>query len=74
MINTQSLKTLDPVEHLDTVAGLQIFLNDAFETNDPKYITKAIGIVVRTKEKSELTKKLEFEKNNSTNRYVKMVI
>lgn len=56
MIDASCLKTFDPVEYLDSEEGIRIFLSDAFETGDPKYISKALGIAARAKGMTELAK------------------
>ena len=43
------LTKYDPAEDLDTPEAIEIFLNDAFETGDPAYISKALGVVARAK-------------------------
>lgn len=46
---TERLFPYDPVEDLDSPEAIEIFLNDAFETGDPAYISKALGVVARSK-------------------------
>ncbi len=36
-------------EHLDDAESIEIFLQDAFETNDPGYIANAIAVVAKSK-------------------------
>jgi probable addiction module antidote protein len=43
------LPPYDPAEDLDTPEAIEFFLNDAFETGDPAYISNALGVVVRVK-------------------------
>jgi probable addiction module antidote protein len=43
------LKDFDAAEYLDTPETIAEFLNEAFETGDSAYITKAIGIAARVK-------------------------
>ena len=43
------LKNFDAAEYLDTPETIAEFLNEAFETGDSAYITKAIGIAARVK-------------------------
>src|SRR5260370_6805313 len=43
------ISTFDAAEYLDTPELVAAFLNEAFETNDPVYITKAVGIAARAK-------------------------
>lgn len=57
MIDTNALKDFDASEYLDSDEGIQIFLNDAFETNNPKYIANALGVAARAKGMTELAKK-----------------
>jgi probable addiction module antidote protein len=43
------ISTFDAAEYLDTPELVAEFLNEAFETNDPVYITKAVGVAARAK-------------------------
>jgi probable addiction module antidote protein len=43
------LKDFDAAEYLDTPETIAEFLNEAFETGDSAYITKAVGIAARVK-------------------------
>jgi probable addiction module antidote protein len=43
------LRDFDAAEYLDTPETIAEFLNEAFETGDSAYITKAIGIAARVK-------------------------
>ena len=43
------LKDFDAAEYPDTPETIAEFLNEAFETGDSAYITKAIGIAARVK-------------------------
>ncbi len=45
----EKLSAYDPAEDLDSPESIEIFLNDAFETGDPVYISKALGVVARAK-------------------------
>ncbi len=45
----ERLTTYDPAEALDSPEAIEVFLNDAFETGDPSYISKALGVVARAK-------------------------
>lgn len=56
MTKINELKTFDPVEYLDSDDAVRVFLDDAFETGDPKYIAKAIGIAAKAKGMTELSK------------------
>lgn len=57
MIDVKKMKIFDAAEYLDSDEGIRIFLNDAFETKDPKYIAQAIGVAARAKSMTELAKK-----------------
>ncbi len=43
----------DPTAALDTEEAVNIFLNDAFETENPAYITEALGLILRAKDISQ---------------------
>ncbi len=43
------LSIYDPAEDLDSSETIEFFLNDAFQTGDPGYISKALGVVARAK-------------------------
>lgn len=45
----EKLSIYDPAEDLDSPEAVEIFLNDAFQTGDPGYISKALGVVARAK-------------------------
>ncbi len=45
----EKLSVYDPAEDLDCLEAIEVFLNDALETGDPVYISKAIGVVARAK-------------------------
>ncbi|MFA7645627.1 MAG: addiction module antidote protein [Phenylobacterium sp.] len=44
----------DAAEVLDTPEAIEAFLEDAFESGDPAFITHALGIVARAKGMSQL--------------------
>ncbi|MDZ4055035.1 MAG: addiction module antidote protein [Phenylobacterium sp.] len=50
------LKTsrFDAAESLDTPEAIEAFLENAFESRDPSFITHALGIVARAKGMSQL--------------------
>lgn len=50
------LKTsrFDAAEVLDTPEAIEAFLEDAFESGDPAFITHALGVVARAKGMSQL--------------------
>lgn len=43
------ISTYDPCKALDSVDAINAFLEDAFETGDPSYIAKALGLVAKAK-------------------------
>ena len=45
----EKITTYDPAKALDSVEAINVFLEDAFETGDPSYIAKALGVVARAK-------------------------
>lgn len=56
--------TFDAVEYLDTPEVIAEFLNEAFETNDSAFITKAIGIVARAKGMTEVARKADVSRES----------
>ncbi|WLH47768.1 hypothetical protein PSH83_07560 [Pseudomonas beijingensis] len=46
----------DPIEYLSTPEAIAEFMRDAQETGDTSYIAKAIGIFVRAKGMTELSR------------------
>jgi probable addiction module antidote protein len=45
----ERLYDYDPADALKSDEAVEIFLSDAFETGDARYIAKAIGVVARAK-------------------------
>lgn len=45
----EKLSIYDPAEDLDSHEAIEFFLNDALQTGDPGYISKALGVVARAK-------------------------
>ena len=45
----EKITTYDPAKALDSVEAINVFLEDAFETGDPSYIAKALGVVAKAK-------------------------
>jgi len=43
------LCSYDPAEALKSDEAIEVFLADAFETGDARYIAKALGVVARAK-------------------------
>lgn len=46
---TEKLTTFDPAEHLTSDRAIADFMAGAFETNDPRFVAHAVGIVARAK-------------------------
>lgn len=53
------LKTtlFDAADYLDTAEAISVYLEDAFETDDPAYIAHALGTVARAKGMTEVARK-----------------
>jgi probable addiction module antidote protein len=47
----------DAADYLDSAEAIAIYLEDAFETDDPVYITHALGTVARAKGMTEVARK-----------------
>lgn len=45
----EKLHDYDPADALKTDEAVEVFLNDAFETGDARYIARALGVVARAK-------------------------
>lgn len=54
---TEKLYEYDFAAELDDIESIEIFLEDAFDTNDPSYIAQALGVVARSKGMGEIAKK-----------------
>ena len=52
----EKISVYDPAEALDSPEAIDIFLIDAFETGDPGYISKALGVVARAKGMTSVAK------------------
>jgi probable addiction module antidote protein len=46
----------DPAEMLDTDEAIEVFLTEAMETGDAKFIASALGVVARAKGMSKVAK------------------
>lgn len=51
-----NLKEFDAAEYLDSEEAIATFLADAFETQNPKYIAHALGVVARAKGMTDIAK------------------
>jgi probable addiction module antidote protein len=49
-------RPFDASEYLDSPEAIAAYLSEAFETNDPGFVTDAIGIVARARGMSALAK------------------
>ena len=45
----EKLSDYDPAEALTSDDAIEVFLTDAFETGDARYIAKALGVIARAK-------------------------
>lgn len=45
----ETLTTYDPAEDLTSEQAMATFMAEAFQTNDPRYIAHALGVVARAK-------------------------
>ena len=50
-------KPFDPAELLDSAEAIGTYLEEAFESDDPAFITHALGIVARAKGMTEVARK-----------------
>ena len=50
-------KPFDPAELLDSAEAIGAYLEEAFESDDPAFITHALGIVARAKGMTEVARK-----------------
>jgi probable addiction module antidote protein len=48
----------DPSEFLDSEEGIEEFMLAAFETRDPAYIAKSLGVVAKARNMSKLAKEV----------------
>jgi probable addiction module antidote protein len=48
--------TYDPAEDLRSDEAIAFFMSEAFETNDPGYISHALGVVARAKGMSQIAR------------------
>jgi probable addiction module antidote protein len=46
---TDKLHDYDPADALTSDEAIEVFVTDAFETGDARYIAKALGVVARAK-------------------------
>lgn len=53
---TANLTNFDPAEHLQSDEAIADFVAEAFATNDPAYVTHALGVVARAKGMTQIAK------------------
>lgn len=46
---SEKFTNFDPAEHLRSDEAIEVFLEDAFATNDAAYIANALGVIARAK-------------------------
>jgi probable addiction module antidote protein len=51
------LYNYDPAEALKSDEAIEVFLADAFETGDARYIAKALGVVARAKGMTKIARR-----------------
>lgn len=51
------LKVFDVAEHLESDEDIEVFMRDAFETQNAAYIIQCIGVVARAKGMTKISKK-----------------
>lgn len=54
---TETFHNFDPAEMLDSDETIEIFLTEALETGDAKFIASALGVVARAKGMTNIAKK-----------------
>jgi probable addiction module antidote protein len=57
-------RPFDAAEYLDTPEVIAAYLTEAFETNDPAFITDAIGTVARARGMSAVAKEAGLSREN----------
>ena len=53
---TEKFYDFDPAEMLDSDTAIEIFLTEAMETGDAKFIASALGVVARSKGMSNIAR------------------
>ena len=57
MINTEGLKDFDPAEYLDDAPSIAAYLDEAFKTENPEYISHALGVAAKAKGMTDIAQK-----------------
>ncbi|MBR0689883.1 putative addiction module antidote protein [Bradyrhizobium manausense] len=57
-------RPFDASEYLDSPEAIAAYLSEAFETNDPSFVTDAIGIIARARGMSALAKDTGLSREN----------
>ena len=58
----EQISNYDPAIALDTPEAVDIFLSDAFETEDPSYIAEALGLIARAKGMSNVSRESQLNR------------
>ena len=58
----EKLYDYDPAEALKSDEAIEVFLDDAFETGDARYIAAALGVVARAKGMTEVARATGLER------------
>ncbi len=53
---TEKFYDFDPADMLDTDEAIEVFLTEAMQTSDAKFIASALGVVARAKGMSNIAK------------------
>lgn len=57
MIITEDLKDFDPAEYLDDAPSIAAYLDEAFKTENPEYISHALGVAAKAKGMTDIAQK-----------------
>lgn len=57
MINMEGLKDFDPAEYLDDAPSIAAYLDEAFKTENPEYISHALGVAAKAKGMTDIAQK-----------------
>lgn len=54
---TEELTIFDAADHLNSDQAIADFMSAAFETNDPGYVARALGVAARAKGMTEIARR-----------------
>lgn len=57
MMMVEKFYDFDPAELLDSDEAIEVFLTEAMETGDAKFIASALGVVARAKGMTQISRK-----------------